>query len=386
MPFHRPAALQLPGCPSVAYSSPDGACLITLFNHDDGIHLTVYHWTSFGSNDGFDFKLPDDIITMPAASSLEHRGNVHLLACNPRDSTCLSIKLDITCPVTEFMFRKKGACARGDGSNRSTKNNSLIDCHADVWTRFPVIPAIPRQTIVSAQGQKPPFIMFVATCYHDAFGPYFDNMIQSFQQSTRKPTDSALSSIHVEAKAFPDLLDELDSRAHWSRVSCLRAGEWMVNLLCLIPIHIAIARDNRFIPLKDGVWTPDLERSLLGVEVGRIVDFISFGWYESIFQSYMSTKARILLIPITGVILIESHHSLCVWCRLWVRNIICLYVFCNCLIEYPGEQSVGKSFALNHLVDTSFAGSAMRTTEGVWMSVTPTHESLIVALDFEGNC
>jgi hypothetical protein len=27
-----------------------------------------------------------------------------------------------------------------------------------------------------------------------------------------------------------------------------------------------------------------------------------------------------------------------------------------------GEQSVGKSFALNHLADTSFAGSAMRTT------------------------
>jgi hypothetical protein len=45
---------------------------------------------------------------------------------------------------------------------------------------------------------------------------------------------------------------------------------------------------------------------------------------------------------------------------------------------------VGKSFALNHLVDTSFAGSAMRTTEGVWMSVTPTNEALIVALDFEG--
>jgi hypothetical protein len=49
-----------------------------------------------------------------------------------------------------------------------------------------------------------------------------------------------------------------------------------------------------------------------------------------------------------------------------------------------GEQSVGKSYALNHLVDTSFAGSAMRTTEGVWMSVTPTKGALIVALDFEG--
>ena len=66
-----------------------------------------------------------------------------------------------------------------------------------------------------------------------------------------------------------------------------------------------------------------------------------------------------------------------------------------------GEQSVGKSFALNHLVDTSFAGSAMRTTgknysyqhlywvftsmvEGVWLSVTPTKDYLVVALDFEG--
>lgn len=54
------------------------------------------------------------------------------------------------------------------------------------------------------------------------------------------------------------------------------------------------------------------------------------------------------------------------------------------MINFTGEQSVGKSFALNHLVDTSFAGSAMRTTEGVWMSVNPTEDALIVALDFEG--
>ena len=51
-----------------------------------------------------------------------------------------------------------------------------------------------------------------------------------------------------------------------------------------------------------------------------------------------------------------------------------------------GEQSVGKSFALNHLVDTSFSGSVMQRIEGVWMSVTPTKDALIVALDFEGEC
>ena len=292
--FHRPANIQLPGRPSAAYSSPDGACLITLFKRDDEFHLRAYHWDSFGTNDGFDFKLPHTITVTPAASSLDHRSNIHLVACDPYNNACLSVKLNITCQATEFMFHEKGANTH-DKRRRSTKNNSLIDCHADVWTRFPIIPAIHRQTIVSGQSRKPKFILFVAAHYQGAFGPYFDDMIQSFQRSTRKPTDSALTSIHVEAKAFSDLLDDLDARAD-SKITCLRAGEWMVDLLCLIPIHIAIARDNRFIPLKDGVWTPDLERSLLGAEVGRIVDFISFGWYESIFQSYMSTKVCVLLI------------------------------------------------------------------------------------------
>jgi hypothetical protein len=34
-----------------------------------------------------------------------------------------------------------------------------------------------------------------------------------------------------------------------------------------------------------------------------------------------------------------------------------------------GQQSVGKSFALNHLVDTSFAGSAMRTTGTLYLLI-----------------
>jgi len=73
------------------------------------------------------------------------------------------------------------------------------------------------------------------------------------------------------------------------------------------------------------------------------------------------------------------------------------------ILEKMGEQSVGKSFALNHLVETPFAGSAIRPTgkicptstqyigliltlniEGVWLSVTPTKDYLLVALDFEG--
>ena len=67
-------------------------------------------------------------------------------------------------------------------------------------------------------------------------------------------------------------------------------GEWMVELLCLIPIHIAVARENRFVPLNNGVIDPRLENHLLGAEVSQIVDALNIGWYESIFNSYLATK------------------------------------------------------------------------------------------------
>lgn len=66
---------------------------------------------------------------------------------------------------------------------------------------------------------------------------------------------------------------------------------------------------------------------------------------------------------------VQSYIFMCIWTQL----------------IHLGEQSTGKSYALNHLVDTSFAGSAMRCTEGVWLSLTPTDKELIVALDFEGR-
>ncbi|KAL5634326.1 hypothetical protein ACGC1H_002410 [Rhizoctonia solani] len=105
--------------------------------------------------------------------------------------------------------------------------------------------------------------------------------------------------------------------------------------------------DNKFMPLKDGVWDPDYESGLVGSTIEEINDSLSFGWYESIFRSYMADKM--------------------------VR-----------VVSSMGEQSVGKSYCLNHFADTSFAGSAMRTTEGAWLSCTPTSDYLLVSLDFEG--
>ena len=60
--------------------------------------------------------------------------------------------------------------------------------------------------------------------------------------------------------------------------------------------------------------------------------------------------------------------------RIWHQRYVfwgtyALYVQRSYIYEQPvkvvssmGQQSVGKSFSLNHFLDTSFAGSAMRTT------------------------
>ena len=106
--------------------------------------------------------------------------------------------------------------------------------------------------------------------------------------------------------------------------SQFKTGDWLVGLLCLIPINIAVTGQNRFIPLRDGVISPEFEQSLLGADVAHIaealvpaLDFfssfsqaatrLSFGWYESIFASYMARKVScvsylLFISPLTFII------------------------------------------------------------------------------------
>jgi hypothetical protein len=117
----------------------------------------------------------------------------------------------------------------------------------------------------------------------------------------------------------------------------------LAELLCLIPIHIAITHENQFVPLKDGVVSEELEKSLLGAEVNKIVDSLSLGWYESIFQSYWASRVRILCPYFPECSSLRHLHR---------------YKPVK-VVSSMGEQSVVKGFTLNHLVGTSFAGNAM---------------------------
>ena len=220
-----------------------------------------------------------------------HRNNIHLIGLDPESQSCRSVILAITRKATEFTFQERRS--KGSSSNgKSTVHNCLIDCHADVWTRFPVVPAVKRHTITSSSERQQKTLVFVTDDDRRPFSSHFSDIISSFERASRKPTGDELRSIAVSASTFPSFADQVLSSPDWP-VSRFRAGEWLADLLCLIPIHIAVTHENRFVPLKDGVVSTQLEKALLGAEVNKIVDSLSLGWYESIFQSYWASKVDI---------------------------------------------------------------------------------------------
>jgi hypothetical protein len=272
------------------------------------------------------------------------RGCVFLISLDSDTGWVKSIALDVTKKVSEFVFKQGNRDAPIKGE-RHTLHNSLLDCHTEVWSRFPVVPAVKRRTVTSLSERQQKSLTFITEDHTRPFEFYFTDLVRTFERTVKKPTDEELHGIKVSAAQFETFQDNVVLCSDWD-VSRYRAGEWVVDLLCLIPIHIAICRENRFIPLADGVLSSDLERTLLGAEVSQIVDNMSFGWYESIFQSYLAGKVCLR----------------CPCCFLYINRGLMHGIQPVKVVSSMGQQSVGKSFSLNHLLDTSFAGSAMRTT------------------------
>ncbi|OQS00824.1 hypothetical protein ACHHYP_02402 [Achlya hypogyna] len=118
-------------------------------------------------------------------------------------------------------------------------------------------------------------------------------------------------------------------------------GRWLLELIGFVPVPICRARDNELELLRDGnvVTLSDC------AEVHQMVPWISFGP-----TSYILKAWRGPIVAITSM----------------------------------GKQSTGKSYFLNHLTGSSFAISGARCTDGVWLTLRPYGDTLVVVLDFEG--
>ncbi|CAG8501198.1 7794_t:CDS:10 [Ambispora gerdemannii] len=195
--------------------------------------------------------------------------------------------------------------------------NGLLDVYSMVFTKYAVTSSIGRV-------DNNPLSLTVV-----------------FERETKKPLGH-LEKFNIRFATFQDLHVKNNSNIY-------ELGEWMIDFFCLIPLQIAVTRDNKFIPLQDGLFSSDIEKPSVeeGIGfIGSVSKAISFGWYEAIFEHYAHLKVKV--------------------------------------ISSMGEQSCGKSYLLNHLLGSTFDGSAMRCTEGVWMSLVITDKILYVALDFEG--
>ena len=231
------------------------------------------------------------------------RGRVFLLSLDIEAQCVNSMAIDITRKVTEVIFQEEDRNNLSNNGAGRTQHNNLLDCHKEVWTRFPVLPAVKRRTITSLSERRPKSLTFITETPLLPFTSYFSDLIKGFVKTTRKPTGDELRHINVSATDFESFYGKTAFDPN-RNVSRYRVGEWLVDLLCLIPIHIAVCRENRFVPLANGVISSDLERSLLGADVSQIVDKLSFGWYESIFQSYMASRVW----PPASVDLKACHH------------------------------------------------------------------------------
>ncbi|KAG8938850.1 hypothetical protein FRC04_007415 [Tulasnella sp. 424] len=348
----RPAFIQLHSTPLYVKSSPDGTALVIVEGSPTGTKsIRVFHRASFGSNDnGIVKELPEsfDPTSNFCITSTGERQKIFLMGFDVQKQRVISAALEISRKETEYQFRAKDE-TRNAAKEIRTIHNSLIDCLSEVWERFPVAAAIQRQTL-SGDGRQRASVTFVSSSASQSFELYFRRMVQDFEKLSRKPTEQRLAQILVSSSSFDKVTGKATSTSQY------KAGEWIAELLCLIPIHIAVTSENRFVPLKDGVLDATLEREILGGEVSKIIDAISLGWYESIFSSYMATKP----VKVVSSMGEQSVGRL-------EPDVRLLSLFSKAQIALAG-----KSYSLNHLVDSSFAGSAVRTTE------------VSSSLDFEG--
>lgn len=131
-------------------AAPDGSALLLVERIEDGVgwQLRVYHQATFGEKpEGKTLLLPpefnDAIGQSFTVSSLGQRKHIYLIAHIPSTSRIISMALRISRKESHWSFRRKQAQSF-EAQGLNTKHNSLVDCFAEVWERFPVIPAISR--------------------------------------------------------------------------------------------------------------------------------------------------------------------------------------------------------------------------------------------------
>ncbi|RUS20076.1 hypothetical protein BC937DRAFT_86413 [Endogone sp. FLAS-F59071] len=237
---------------------------------------------------------------------------------------------------------------------RKPDSNGYVDCYSGMYQRYPVDSCIRDNSAISASSALYIFLEVSRqeldnSRYAMRFSEYIGKAFNELIKSTNKPADS-LKYFAIDTKSIENL-DILNL--------CLQSkmrpiGQWLVSMACLLPIQIAIAMDNHFLPLKDGVIT-DMDAMLGGAaNLTSVSENITFGWYESVFSFYGDYDVKV--------------------------------------VSSMGEQSTGDVRKVRSNLSSKgrvYSNWLTWLTKqfpktGVWMSLVPTEKTLYVVMDFEG--
>ena len=177
----RPSTLTIEGEVEAAFSSSDGSCLFMKTATASGYRILCHHWASFGGVIGTIIAWPEQIPVhaQMAVSSVGSRNSTHIIFMVPQHNFCWSLYVRIPRKSSEYVFRSNDDDNGSTVDVKRTVNNSLIDCHSEVWTRFPVYAPICRETTEAAV-HAPRSITFVSSAPSTSFAPYFSKMIRDF--------------------------------------------------------------------------------------------------------------------------------------------------------------------------------------------------------------
>ncbi|RGB38369.1 hypothetical protein C1646_812662 [Rhizophagus diaphanus] len=414
----RPTVCNLPPNTSNVLSSPDGSCIVafakktTIDDEQEICRAYVYFCTNFGNSSiNKVVKLP------PTIQSLEflqficvNKLQTHLMSFNLKKGCLVSAIVKITLEKTQYRFQERMqrvvrvklanpfcnyALIEGKytqfekyiqngqkieimgekfniikvisdtelkvaGNFKSTsrfdgwmefqiepiepkpKLNNLIDVYKLMFEKYPI------ENWIDSELNNPLNLKIVLDIDDDIeeYDEKFEYYIYENLRYSTKKLATILKKFSVSFTKFQELVENVKflKKCSSDHSPEYKLDEWMIKLCCLIPIKIAVTRNNLFQPLNDEMNEVDWVESDNGYGhyVNNIAKNISFGLYEGILKHFSDKKVKV--------------------------------------ISSVGEQSCEN---LNHLVGTSFNESAMRCTEGVWMSLVNTKEYIYVTLYFE---
>lgn len=274
------------------FGSPDGKMVFFVKQNSDGCVVESCPLGHTRSGDSVEIaRLPSSTKRLQMqVSSINGRDNVYLLVADTTDGTLRSYSVGHADLSSNFYFREMQEKQKMLLKMQTTHHNSLLDCYYDVWTRFPITPPIQRQ--LQLYQELPKLLVFVASSHKTDFESYFCDLLDHFRNTTTKSSVQDVGKYEHFGCTLPQFVCGRHERETWKRVAANKAGHWLSNVFCLVPIHIAIAYNNQFIPIKNGIWNPEASAKVTGRKLDEVVDTLSFGWYESLFQSYKAQKVN----------------------------------------------------------------------------------------------